>query len=212
MHIGPRHKTVRVRCNGMDARIDEMLAPLIKRLWQFKILTYNCCQENRPGIAWIEFATSNDAAMFLNIVASHYFPSKRDLKTYKFWDTIYGRMTRPSFGEWEYTPLVMEIGGKRVVSFINRDYPLPLKEIPPEIKFAQSPISSNFDITPEEIQGREEELAAYLLEYLQEDPNLRTTRGDKTLCVSRLGTNGKRHYFLLNITLDAIESTVEDEV
>ncbi len=107
---------------------------------------------------------------------------------------------------------VMEIGGKRVVSFINRDYPLPLKEIPPEIKFAQSPISSNFDVPPEEIQGREEELAAYLLEYLQEDPNLRTTRGDKTLCVSRLGTNGKRHYFLLNITLDAIESTVEDEV
>ncbi len=110
MHIGPRHKTVRVRCNGMDARIDERLAPLIRRLWQFKIMTFNCCQENRPGISWIEFATANDAAMFLNIVASHYLPSKKDLKNYKFWDTIYGRMTRPSFGEWEYTTLVRNEG------------------------------------------------------------------------------------------------------
>jgi len=85
----------------MDARIDEVLAPLVKRLWQNGILTSNCCQENRPGIAWIQFASPHDAMNFLNIVAV--LPSKKDLKNYEFWDTQYGRMTREGqFGEWEY--------------------------------------------------------------------------------------------------------------
>lgn len=106
---------------------------------------------------------------------------------------------------------VMEIGGRRVVSFINKDYPTPLKEIPPEVKLVQSPIVSNFDMPPEEIVGREQELAAYLLEYLQEDSNLQTTRGEGQLCVSRLGSNGKRFYFILNIALEAIEEPTNGE-
>ena len=115
------------------------------------------------------------------------------------------------FYTWEkpgssYRPIVhvMEVGGRRVVSFINRDYPTPLKEVPGEIGFSQAPINSNFDIPPEEITGREQELITYLLELLSEDPNLLTTRSDTTLCISRLG-NGKRFYFNLQVTLDAIE-------
>jgi hypothetical protein len=85
----------------MDARIDEMLAPLIKRLWQNGILTCNSCQENRPGIAWIQFASPFDAMNFLNVVAT--LPSKKDFKNYRFRGIMYDRMTcEGQFGEWEY--------------------------------------------------------------------------------------------------------------
>ena len=43
---------------------------------------------------------------------------------------------------------VMEINGQRVVSFINKDFPTPLRDIPSEARFVQSPIKSNFDIPP----------------------------------------------------------------
>lgn len=109
----------------------------------------------------------------------------------------------------DYKPIVhvMEIGGQRVVSFINKDFPTPLKDIPAEARFVQSPIVSNLDVSPEEIVGREAELTAYLLETLSEDKNLRTTRGDTQLCVSRLASNGKRLYFILNVALESIEDT-----
>jgi len=103
----------------------------------------------------------------------------------------------------------MEVGGRRVVSFINRDYPTPLKEIPNDIHFSQASIDNNLDVPPEEITGREQELMAYLLEYLSEDPNLRVTRGDTALCISRLGNGGKRFFFTLNPVLDAIETPDE---
>lgn len=99
--MGPKHPTVRVRVRYMDARIDVILAPLIKTLWQYSIFTLNCCQENRPGIAWIQFQTPWDAANFLNVVTD--LPTRRQLKTYQFWDTMYSRITREGqFGEWEY--------------------------------------------------------------------------------------------------------------
>jgi len=106
---------------------------------------------------------------------------------------------------------VMEVAGQRVVSFINRDFPTPLKDVPAEIAFTQSPINSNFDVPPEEIKGREEELMAYLLESLCDDPNLRVSRDDKSLCISRLNANGmKRFFFTLKPSLDAVE-TIEAE-
>ena len=99
--LRPKHKTVRVRVGKISAQIDVLLAPLIKMLWQNKIMTSNSCQENRPSIAWIQFPTPFDAINFLNVVAA--LPSKKQLKNYQFWDTLYGRMTREGqFGEWEY--------------------------------------------------------------------------------------------------------------
>jgi len=102
----------------MDASIDEMLAPLIKKLWRWDIYTLNCCQENKPGISWIEFMTPRDAIDFLNVVS--HVPTKHDLKTYEFWDTMYGRMTRMGgFGEWEYDCLVRNHGEENGVAAFN---------------------------------------------------------------------------------------------
>jgi hypothetical protein len=38
--------------------VDEGLAPLLKAIWDLGIMTCNSCQENKPGIMWIEFLTS----------------------------------------------------------------------------------------------------------------------------------------------------------
>lgn len=111
MKIGRQHKTVRVRCNGLDAPIDTMIAPLIKRLWQCGIYTWNSCQENKPGIIWIQFTNAWCAEQFMNVVA--HIPTKKELKIFEFWDTMYGRMTRlGGFGQWEYDCLIENMGEK----------------------------------------------------------------------------------------------------
>lgn len=106
-----QHKTVRVRYGSMDAPIDIMIAPLIKELWKRDILTMNSCQENKPGIIWIQFISPGDAIHFLDLAGQ--IPSKKDLKTYKFWDTMYGRMTHAGgFAQWEYDCWVQNVGEK----------------------------------------------------------------------------------------------------
>jgi hypothetical protein len=47
--------------DGESVEVDEELAPLILALSQLGIETLNSCQENKPGIAWVEFATTADA-------------------------------------------------------------------------------------------------------------------------------------------------------
>lgn len=104
-----RHKTVRVRCNGMDAQVDVMIAPLINKLWYHGIFTTNSCQENKPGIIWIQFMTPDDAIGFLNVVAR--IPTKKQLKDYTFFDTMYGRISREGvFGSWEYDITIENTG------------------------------------------------------------------------------------------------------
>lgn len=66
-----KHRTVKVQVGGMEAEIDEEIAPLIRELWKAGIDTLNCCQENRPGIIWVQFATAEDTAAFLDIVAEY---------------------------------------------------------------------------------------------------------------------------------------------
>jgi hypothetical protein len=46
--------------------IDRGIAPLIRAIWDLEIRTVNSCQENQPGIMWIEFVTSYDFEKFLN--------------------------------------------------------------------------------------------------------------------------------------------------
>ena len=65
------HKQVLVQVDDMKAEIDAGIAPLIRELWKAGIRTFNSCQENKPGIIWIEIATVDDGIAFLNIVA-HY--------------------------------------------------------------------------------------------------------------------------------------------
>jgi hypothetical protein len=91
-----------------DAQIDVMIAPLIRKLWKLNIGTTNSCQENKPGIIWIQFSNPYSCARFLNMVAP--LPNKKDLKNRNFFDTMYCRMTRGGFGEWEYKVHVANFG------------------------------------------------------------------------------------------------------
>jgi hypothetical protein len=61
------HKKVEIYDPFLDETvgIDEGIAPLIKALWDLDIRTVNSCQENRPGIIWIEFQSSYDLEEFL---------------------------------------------------------------------------------------------------------------------------------------------------
>jgi hypothetical protein len=104
------HKQVRVRCNGQSGNIDEELAPLIRALWKAGIYTTNSCQENQPGIAWIEFSSFDDAKKFLDLVAV--YPAGWDRRSKNggksvskvpFWKTLYGRITNcGDGGDWQF--------------------------------------------------------------------------------------------------------------
>lgn len=94
-----QHKTVLVKWDGYEAKIDGGIAPLIKEIWKAGIFTFNCCEENRPGIIWIEFASAPDAEAFMNIVARY----EDDL------DSLYNRIRQEWSradglipGAWEY--------------------------------------------------------------------------------------------------------------
>jgi hypothetical protein len=101
---------------------------------------------------------------------------------------------------------VMDIAGKRVVSFINLNDPTPLNAIAANVKFAKSH-KNELGITPEESAGREQEMAAYLLELLGDDRNLRVTRHSEGLYISRLDNN-KRFFFNCKPVMDAVGEDV----
>lgn len=65
------HKQIRVCIGDREADIDEGIAPLIEELWKADIETFNSCQENKPGIIWIQFASPEDASRSLDIVAQY---------------------------------------------------------------------------------------------------------------------------------------------
>ena len=84
--------------------IDEGISELIKELWKRDIYTYNSCQENEPGIIWIEFANSYDAKVFLDTIM---------LKAYEdegYGDELYFRMYVNTFHEkdWQYDVCVID--------------------------------------------------------------------------------------------------------
>ena len=93
-----RHATVVVEVGDQAASIDVDIAPLIRELWRARICTSKSCQENRPGIVWIQFPTERDAATFLGIVAEYE----------KGIDTLYNRIANVWKSEhvklafWEY--------------------------------------------------------------------------------------------------------------
>jgi hypothetical protein len=98
-HTG--HKQVWVEWRYEGAYIDEELAPLIRALWQQGLRTCNSCQENQPGVAWIEFPTAEDAAAFLDLVAE-YEPGLDTLynRITHRWDPTKGSLSAPF---WEYS-------------------------------------------------------------------------------------------------------------
>ena len=113
-----QHKQVPVEWRGRRAEVDEEMAPLILALWRAGIATRLSCQENQPGIAWIAFATPEDARKFLNRVAVYPDPAdlrEGDGRTYvgnvPFWETLYGRITGcGDEGNWDYRVWVDDFG------------------------------------------------------------------------------------------------------
>jgi hypothetical protein len=75
-----KHETVEVRpperlagILGADGiAIDAKLAPLIRLLWAHDILTYQCCEERYPGLAWIVFPGTVEVGEFLDVAQRHY--------------------------------------------------------------------------------------------------------------------------------------------
>lgn len=65
--------------------VDKGIVHLLEALWRIGIDTALSCQENRPGIMWIDFTTADDFALFLNIIANadeelyyHYIEAQED--------------------------------------------------------------------------------------------------------------------------------------
>jgi hypothetical protein len=102
-----RHKQVIRNRLGNDVLVDEGLADLLQLMWNLGFNTWNSCQENRPGIAWIEFISTGDCTNFLNLI-DHY--SQDD--SIPFAETLYGRVT--GLGEdscnWRYNAHLMNYG------------------------------------------------------------------------------------------------------
>jgi hypothetical protein len=104
------HPQVPVAWGGRHAEVDEGLAPLILERWRAGIDTLNSCQEDRPGVAWVNFFGTADAKRFLDLVAV--YPTGEQCRTVDgrayvgdvpFAETLYGRITGlGSAGDWEY--------------------------------------------------------------------------------------------------------------
>ena len=64
------HKQITVYCPGEQdfIQVDEGIAPILQSLWDAKIRTCNSCQENEPGIIWIEFYSMKDVERLLTII------------------------------------------------------------------------------------------------------------------------------------------------
>jgi hypothetical protein len=69
--------------------VDVGIAPLLLVLWDTEILTCNSCEENEPGIIWIEFYSPSDAEkLLLSIIKAlgeqiHSHPEANDWFCYR---------------------------------------------------------------------------------------------------------------------------------
>jgi hypothetical protein len=77
--------------------VDEGIAPLLQAIWNCGIITCNSCQENKPGIIWIEFLEAEDAEAFLTRIVSGLDP----INSPEVNNWLYSRITGASAG-WQY--------------------------------------------------------------------------------------------------------------
>jgi hypothetical protein len=78
--------------------VDEGIAPLLKAIWNLGITTCNSCQENKPGLIWIEFLQAEDAEAFLTCVISGLDP----VNSFEANNWLYPRITGQYEG-WQYS-------------------------------------------------------------------------------------------------------------
>ncbi|MDQ1261354.1 MAG: hypothetical protein QG575_535 [Euryarchaeota archaeon] len=84
--------------SNMIIEVDEGIAPLLQIIWNCGIITTNSCQENKPGIIWIEFLAAEDAEAFLTRVVSGLDP----INNPKADNWLYSRIMGAN-GSWQYT-------------------------------------------------------------------------------------------------------------
>jgi hypothetical protein len=63
-----RHNQVHITVDDRDAEVDEGVAPVIEACWRLGIETVVSCQENRPEMMWVNFASALDASAFLEAI------------------------------------------------------------------------------------------------------------------------------------------------
>jgi len=85
------------RSNTM-IEVDERIAPLLEAMWSCGIITCNSCQENKPGIIWIEFLAAEDAEAFLAGIVSGFDPINNPGAHNWLYPRIMGLN-----GGWQYT-------------------------------------------------------------------------------------------------------------
>jgi hypothetical protein len=78
--------------------VDEGIAPPLKAIWDLGIEACNSCQENKPGLIWIEFIQSEDAEAFLTRVISGLDPVNSPETN----NWLYSRITGQNDG-WQYS-------------------------------------------------------------------------------------------------------------
>jgi hypothetical protein len=62
----PMHPQRAIKLGGTTIEVDAKLAPLIQGLFRTGILTCMSCQENEPGITWLQFVNTDHALGFVN--------------------------------------------------------------------------------------------------------------------------------------------------
>jgi hypothetical protein len=68
--------------DGETTNVDVLLAPLIREVWRLGIATYQCCQEEWPGLASITFPGTVETMDFLRVAQENY---RTDLER---WDEL----------------------------------------------------------------------------------------------------------------------------
>jgi len=94
------HKQTAIHDPASDTMIevDEKIAPLLQAIWNCGIITCNSCQENKPGIIWIEFLAAEDAEAFLARIVSGFDPINNPAAHNWLYSRIMGLN-----GGWQYT-------------------------------------------------------------------------------------------------------------
>lgn len=99
------HKQVMIHNPALKYRIevDEGIAPLLSAIWNLGIVTCNSCQENTPGVIWIEFSRAEDAEAFLTRIVSCLDPVNKPEADDWLYSRVIGQNGVGQNGGWRYS-------------------------------------------------------------------------------------------------------------
>jgi hypothetical protein len=113
------HKQVRAKPpDGPSVWVDEGMKKFLKALWAREIDTFLSCQENQPGVAWVEFAGPYDAIQFLEAA---WAVADDDMR-----DRIEGQWVVP--GMWNCNALQEYLGGGEFTLSVGLRLPVEDKD------------------------------------------------------------------------------------